>query len=331
MQPELTLGTAEYLAPRTEEAGLGLPADERRERPSRAKRRARARTPVSGAPRIKVVVVVLAAVLAVCTSAVFSVLFATGFSPLQEQRAQHQLYAQFRGLLDPSSVVAPALGGKIPEGFPVAKIDAHQVGIHDLMVAQGTTSADLLGGPGHLADSPLPGQKGDAVVMGKSTTAGAPFRDIGRLVKGDVIDVETGQGNFKFVVADTRLGSAKPPVLKDQSVLTLITGDLSWSSGGSARAAGLVYVDATLKGKLAGTPAGQPRTVPATERPGSNDPNALPLVLAWLLVLFAVSAACWWLWARWGLTRTWIIGAPVLFAIMWEIASEVMRFLPNVY
>jgi sortase A len=331
VQPEMTLGVADYLAAQAPETEPGRPADEQRAQPDQVKKRARQRTPVSGAPRTKVVVVVLAAVLALCTSVVFSVLFARGFSPLQEQRAQHQLYAEFRGLLDPSSVAAPALGGKIPEGFPVAKIDAKQVGIHNLMVAQGTSSADLLNGPGHLADTPLPGQKGDAVVLGKSTTAGAPFRDIGRLVKGDVIDVETGQGNFTFVVADTRLGSTKPPVLKDQSVLTLITGDLSWSSGSSSRAAGLVYVDATLKGKLAGTPAGQPRTVSATERPGSNDPNALPLVFAWLIVLFAASAACWWLWARWGLTRTWIIGAPVLFTLLWVIASEVMRFLPNVY
>lgn len=205
-----------------------------------------------------------------------------------------------------------------------------QLGIHDLVVAEGTTSADLLSGPGHLPNTPLPGQKGDSVVMGKSTTAGAPFKDIGRLVKGDVINVTTGEGTFKYIVADTRSGSARPPVLKVPSVLTLITGSLSWSSGGS-RSAGLVYVDATLKGTVAGTPTGRPRTVPANEKPGSNDPFALPLVLAWLVVLFAVTAACWWLWARWELTRTWLVGAPVLFALLWVISSEVMRFLPNVY
>jgi sortase A len=331
VQPELTLGPAEYLAPPLEGAELDLPGDTHEERPESEAEMHRERTQLSGAPRPKLVVVVLAAVLALCVSVVFSVLFARVFSPLQEQRAQHQLYAEFRGLLDPSSVVAPKIGGPIPQGFPVALVDARQAGIHDLIVAQGTSSADLLSGPGHLSDTPLPGQKGDAVVLGKSTTAGAPFRDIGRLAKGDVIDVETGEGTFTFVVADTRRGDAKPPVLKAPSVLTLVTGDLSWSSGANPRAAGLIYVDATLKGKVKGTPAGQPRTVSATERPGNNDPNALPIVLAWLVVLFAVSAACWWLWARWGLTRTWIVGAPVLFALLWVISSEVMRFLPNVY
>lgn len=330
MQPELTLGAAEYLASRATEAELEVQGDEQGVQPDPEEGLARNRTQLSGAPRTKLVVVGLATVLALCVSVVFSVLFATELSALQEQRAQHQLYAEFRGLLDPSSVVAPKIGGRIPQGFPVAMVNARQAGIHDLIVAEGTSSADLLSGPGHLPDTPLPGQRGDSVVMGKSTTAGAPFRDIGRLTKGDVIDVVTGEGSFTFVVADTRSGSAKPPVLKAPSVLTLVTGDLSWSSGGS-RSAGLVYVDATLKGKAVGTPGGEPRTVAATEKPGSNDPNAMPIVLAWLVVLLGASAACWWLWARWGLTRTWLVGAPVLFALLWVISSEVMHFLPNVY
>jgi len=167
--------------------------------------------------------------------------------------------------------------------------------------------------------------------MGKSTTAGAPFRDIGRLARGDVIEIRTGEGDFSYVVADTRVGGAKPPTLRSPAVLTLITGSLSWSGGEGSTAAGLVYVDATLKGTSVGTPAGQPQTVSTTEKPGSNDPNAAPLVVAWLGVMFVALGACWWLWDRWGLTRTWLIGAPIFFALLWVTSSEVMRFLPNVY
>jgi sortase (surface protein transpeptidase) len=278
-----------------------------------------------------VTVVVMVVLLVACVSMVFSFVFATQLSSLQEQRAQHQLYAELRGLLSASSTIAPKIGGKIPEGFPVALVDAKQAGIHDVVVAQGTSSADLLNGPGHLADTPLPGQKGDAVIMGKSTTAGAPFAHISQLAKGDVIDIVTGEGTFKYVVVDTRNGNTKPRVLRVPAILTLITGNLSWTSGGGPNAAELVYVDATLVGKVVGTPKGQLHTVAATQKPGSNDPNALPLVLTWMVVLLAASLACWWLWARWGLTRTWIIGAPVVFALLWVMSGEVMRFLPNVY
>jgi hypothetical protein len=167
--------------------------------------------------------------------------------------------------------------------------------------------------------------------MGKSTTAGAPFGSIDRLARGDVIRVLTGEGRFTYVVVDRRTGASRPPVLKTRSVLTLITGNLTWSSGGTAPAAGLVYVDATLRGAVKGAPRGRPRSVPVGEQPGSNDPYALPLVLLWFVVLLAAVGASWWLWARWGLARTWLIGAPVLFAVLWVMGSEVMRFLPNVY
>jgi hypothetical protein len=54
-------------------------------------------------------------------------------------------------------------------------------------------------------------------------------------------------------------------------------------------------------------------------------------VLLGAVLLLAASTVCWWLWARWGLARTWLIGAPVLFAVMWMLSNEVMRLLPNVY
>ena len=65
-------------------------------------------------------------------------------------------------------------------------------GLENVVVVEGTSSSDLLEGPGHLRDSPLPGQLGESIVMGKSATAGAPFGGIARLRKGDVINVTTG-------------------------------------------------------------------------------------------------------------------------------------------
>jgi hypothetical protein len=50
-----------------------------------------------------------------------------------------------------------------------------------------------------------------------------------------------------------------------------------------------------------------------------------------MVVLMAVSALCWRAWYRWGLLRTWMVGAPVLFAVLWAFSNEAMRLLPNVY
>jgi sortase A len=289
------------------------------------------RPPVrAGAPVPKIPVVLAALALTLCVVVVFGYLFATVFSGFQEQREQRQLYAQLRGLLSPSSPDAPKIGGSISAGFPVALMSAPRADIDNLVVVEGSSPSDLLAGPGHLSDTPLPGQRGNSVLVGRSTTAGGPFGSIKDLKRGDTIKVVTGQGTFHYVVADTRTGSKKPSKLKASSVLTLVTGTFSWSLSSRPNSANLFYVDAVGKTKPAVAPPGRPRAG-SSQLPGSNDGGGLPLALGWLVALFAVSGICWWLWARWGLLRTWLIGAPVLLAVLWMLSSEVMRLLPNVY
>ncbi|HVX20613.1 MAG TPA: sortase [Acidimicrobiales bacterium] len=285
----------------------------------------------TGPPAPKPVAVVLAVILLLGVTAVFFGVFAFGLSGLQEQRSQHQLYAAFRGLLAPASPVAPSIGGDIPEGAPVAMVTAPDAGLDDVMVVEGTSSGDLLAGPGHLADTPLPGQAGESVLIGKSTTAGAPFGRIGHLHRGDRVTVRTGQGRFRFtVLGHLPPGARLPKITTDSGLLTLVSAA---SSGGLGVLAPdrLVYVVAKLDGKVAPTPPHQPTSVPTSQVQGHIDGGAWPFVLVWFVGLLAASAACWWLWTRWGMLRTWLVGAPVLLALLWGFSNEAMRFLPNAY
>ena len=213
----------------------------------------------------------------------------------------------------------------------MALIDSPQAGLHNVVVVEGTSSGDLLAGPGHLRDSPLPGQAGESVLVGRSATAGGPFSGITRLRRGDVIVVRTGQGNFRFTVLDQRVvGDPLPKIPGGGALLTLVTS----AGNGSLGRLGpthLVYVDARLDGKTVATPPGQPKTVLPDEIQGHNDPAAWPWAGLFLLALLAASAACWWMWARLGILRTWLIGAPVILAVLWGLSNEVMRLLPNVY
>ena len=165
----------------------------------------------SGPPRVGVLSVGLAVIMTLSVVVVFFGLFAFGFSGLQEQRSQHLLYDNFRGVLDPASPVSPPLGGDIPAGTAVALLSSPAAGLEKVVVVEGTTSGDLLSGPGHLPNSPLPGQAGDAIVMGKSLTAGAPFAHVSGLQKGARVVVRTGQGLFTFVVVDRRSAGTGHP------------------------------------------------------------------------------------------------------------------------
>jgi sortase A len=259
----------------------------------------------------------------------FLVAFGFGLSALQEQRAQHQLYAQLRGLLSPSSPLAPPVGGVITPGTPIALLNAPAAGLTNTVVVEGTSSGDLMSGPGHLRDSVLPGQVGQSILLGRSVTAGAPFAHVTRLRAGDLIDVTTGQGHFTYSVIDVRgTGSPLPAVPDGGSLLTLVT------SGGSGRLArlapsGVRYVDATLKGKAIAAPAGRPVAVPAAELPGRGDQGAWPFVVLWLQGLVLVSVAMVWAWSRWGHWQTWLVGISLLLGVLWGLSEATMRLLPN--
>ncbi|MGO9455944.1 MAG: class E sortase [Acidimicrobiales bacterium] len=283
-----------------------------------------------GPPRPGPLAVVLAIVLFVSITALFLGVFAFGLSGLQEQRSQHQLYAEFRGLLDPSSPVAPKIGGDIPPGSPVALLTAPVAGLHDVVVVEGTSSGDMLAGPGHLRDTPLPGQSGESVLLGKSSTAGGPFRDIGLLHAGDVITVRTGQGLFHYRV----IGALAPgirPISVPATGSVMVLGTSAGSGASNVKATRLTYVEARLQGRALRVPPGLPRSVPTAELPGHSELSAWPAAALWLAVLAGTSAFVWWLWARWGLLRTWIIAAPILLGMLWALGNAVLRMVPNVY
>jgi len=262
---------------------------------------------------------------------VFLGVFAFGLSGLQEQRSQHLLYAQFRGLLDPSSTVAPSIGGAIPVGTPVALLNAPQAGLNNVVVVEGTSSGTLLEGPGHRRNTALPGQAGQSVLVGKGMTAGAPFANITRLRTGDVITVRTGQGRFRYTVVGLLAPGAKLPTIRsDNGLLSLVTSEGTGPLGHLAPGH-LAYVEARLQGKPVTAPKGRPTTVSPSEIQGHNEPGAWLFAGLWILLLVGATALCWRLWSRWGILQTWIVGAPVLFGILWAFSNEAMRLLPNVY
>jgi sortase A len=250
-------------------------------------------------------------------------LYAFALSALQASHNQHVLYSQFREQL--SAATAPT-GGYIKPDSPVALLTFPAAGIHEAVVVEGTASQDLMKGPGHRRDTPLPGQIGTSYVFGRANLFGGPFGDIAKAKVGDPITVVTAQGSFTYKVVAVRFkGDPVAPALASGSGrLTLATSDGNAWSPSSA-----MYVDADAQNVVTGSAEGRPTEVPQAEQAMHGDIGALlPLVL-WIPVVLIAVLAVVWAYDRWGKWQTWLLGIPVIVAALWGASEVAVQLLPN--
>ena len=110
----------------------------------------------------------------------------------------------------------------IPAGEAFARLSIPR--LHAVLyVVEGTDSADLRRGPGHLEGSALPGSNGNCVIAGHRDTH---FRLLKNVRQGDRIEIETAAGAFIYsvsgisIVAPSNTASLRPT---GQPVLNLVT------------------------------------------------------------------------------------------------------------
>lgn len=250
---------------------------------------------------------------------------------LSQARAQDLLYDELRGQL--ASLKAP-LGPVVPVGDPVALLTVPRLGLEQVVV-EGSGSGDLLVGPGHRRDTPLPGQAGTSVVYGRASTYGAPFARLAEVRAGDTVRTVTAQGERTFTVTGVRRAGDPLPATPEAGAarLTLVSAE------GSGRLAALspaeaVYVDAEVvsdddEEAAFPTPAGRPSAVPESERAMATDPGALPLLGLCLAGLVALTLAVIAAVHRWPRGLVWVIACPIALALSWMSTDVVMRLLPN--
>src|SRR5260221_38861 len=168
-------------------------------------------------------------------------------SRLYYARVQHEAYESFRvPLANGTAPVGPTNPYNPKQllalGTPVALLEVPALHMQDV-VQEGTTGQVLEGGPGHLRYTPLPGQQGVSVILGRRAAYGAPFAGLGSLAPGDPITVVTQEGVAKYQVIDIRrAGDPLPaPLAAGAGRLILVTAD-----GVPFDPTGEVYVDANL-------------------------------------------------------------------------------------
>jgi sortase A len=243
---------------------------------------------------------------------------------LVHDRSQPALLATFKQQIVTTTLDSSS--STVLEGSPVALVTAPRIGL-DQVVVEGTTPTDLQAGPGHLRASPMPGEFGNAVIAGRRTTYGGPFRDLDRLASGDRIAVTTGQGSFVYVVSHVGSlpsGQADPLVGTRDSRLTMITSDPAFLPTGR------LVVVAMLQGAPVAVATRGPVHVAAAELGLTGDPLGLVFALLWAALL---GGTIWvvtrWLVARWPRSVRYMLALPVLLALAVLAFSSLDPVLPG--
>ncbi|HMD93558.1 MAG TPA: class E sortase [Trebonia sp.] len=255
------------------------------------------------------------------------------FSGVQEARSQTELYARLQGELGqgvaptgpviPGHPVTPASLAAVP-GDPIALLGIPAIHLKNVVIVEGTSPETMTLGPGHLRDTPFPGQGGISVVFGRRATFGAPFADVPLLKKGDLITTVTSQGPARYEVIAVSDSSKPVPFSELPNQLLLLTAD--------SKIAPVHYIE--VEAKLLSSPQPESGYVPLvgpSEVALGRDPYALIPAMAWAIALAAAALVGSLLAARWSRWGAWIVTIPVIIAIVWNLYESLSALLPNLY
>ena len=278
-------------------------------------------------PRLQLIRASFVLVFVLCLTLLLQLVL---ISSLQQSAAQGRAFDSFRARLATGTApIGPGdeSGHELRIGTPVAYLEIPSIGVKQV-VGEGTTSGALFDGPGHRRDTPLPGQVGTSVVLGRRAAFGGPFARVGELTTGQPITVTTGQGVFTYKVLGVRYEGQPAPAAPGAGTSRLI---LVTAAGSAFLPDGVVRVDAELDGPAVVGPARAVAAagLPAEERVMAGDGRTRWVLALWMQALIVLSLGVIWAWHRWGRAQAWVVFLPVLLLVGVSASGELARLLPN--
>ncbi len=249
--------------------------------------------------------------------------------------------------IPPPGPATPFVWPALANGDPVARIVIPKIGLN-MVVVEGTDTADLREGPGHYPGTPLPGQAGNVAIAAHRTTYAHPFYNLNELSSGDSIMLTVPGHQWQYVVTGQMVVAPSDvavaePLAQAGSWLTLTTCNPRYS------AATRLVVRAQLAS--ASTPAA-PETVvtPAAATPAKGGGVEVPTapvsapssgtgswgaVAGWGVLLAGIGAVVAALW-RWRRQWPWRLGAGLVGGLaglfcLWGLFGALATLLPAGY
>jgi sortase A len=132
-------------------------------------------------------------------------LWGTGIGTAREQRHLRQEFTKLLTGPDAQSPQTHQPPARIKEGTPVGILQIPRIHL-DMVVVNGTGTADLRKGPGHYLETAYPWENsGRVAIAGHRTTYLHPFWSLDKLRRGDLIRLVTEYGTFTYRVTISRV------------------------------------------------------------------------------------------------------------------------------
>jgi sortase A len=147
--------------------------------------------------------------------------YARGALARSEARSAWERADARRAVRDAGAIDIAGHAELVRQGSPIARLIVPSIGL-DEVVVEGVGDDELNAGPGHLPGSPLPGDRGNAVI---SAHRDRHFSTLGDVAIGDTVYTEILSGRTSWIVTKRRVVGAGKPALysTDTPVLTLTT------------------------------------------------------------------------------------------------------------
>lgn len=143
--------------------------------------------------------------------------YARGTIARDRARAAWDAAEAERARLAANGRVDRGMAGPIAAGTPVARLVIPRIALDEVIV-EGVGASELNAGPGHLPDTPLPGDVGNSVL---SAHRDMHFRRLGALRVGDTVTTVSAAGTVHWRISGRRIVGAEEPALFATATPTL--------------------------------------------------------------------------------------------------------------
>ena len=251
--------------------------------------------------------------------AVLLAVFQYWVTSVEESRSQSELLRELK--VDLASTADGGVPAPPVVGHPIGLLEIPAIGLEKVVI-EGASARRVEEGPGHDPASARPGEAGDALIVGRRSSYGAPFAHLRSLRDGDTVSITTARGRFTYRVDRN---ATRATAGTGKATLTLVTGAAGMISDR------VVSVTAVLQGRplILGTKLRALHPVDLTTIGGwFSDGSAWLWIVLWGSLLIGSLLVAAIAYRKTSSRITYLLTTPVIVALLFCTLGALDRLVP---